>query len=111
MADIHDLRRALQTVKHFGVPALVCINKADVYPVGAREIEAFCRAKGIDGIGLIPFDSAIPEAMVAGETVTAYHPDAPASLALSAVWERVAAVLSETPAGSHDARKNQQRRA
>lgn len=110
VAGMQDLRRALQTVKHFGVSALVCINKADVYPAGAREIEMYCRANGIDGVGLIPFDSAIPEAMVAGEAVTAYHPEAPASLALSAVWERVVAALSETPAGSHDARVAQQRR-
>ena len=102
VADIQDLRRAMQTVQHFGVPALVCINKADVYPDGAREIEAYCGEYGIDGVGPIPFDSAVPGAMVAGEAVTAYRPHAPASLALSAVWEQVLAVLSEAPAGSHD---------
>jgi MinD superfamily P-loop ATPase len=31
VAGIHDLLRALQTLQHFGVPALVCINKADVW--------------------------------------------------------------------------------
>jgi MinD superfamily P-loop ATPase len=111
LAGIHDLRRALQTLQHFGVPALVCINKADVYPVGAREIEAYCRASGIDGVGRIPFDPAVPSAMIAGEAVTAYSPDAPASLALSAVWERVVAVLSETPPGSHDDCDDQRRDA
>ena len=44
VAGIHDLRRTLETVQHFGVPALVCINKADLYPAGVQEIEAYCRS-------------------------------------------------------------------
>lgn len=111
VAGIHDLRRALQTLQHFGVPALVCINKADVYPVGAREIEAYCRENRIDGVGRIPFDPAVPGAMVAGEAVTAYRPDALASLAISDVWERIVAVLSVTAAGPHDPCDDQRRHA
>lgn len=98
LAGIHDLRRALQTVQHFGVPALVCINKADIYPAGAQEIEAYCRANGIAMVGRIPFDLTIASAMVAGEAVTAYCPDAPASLALTDLWERVLSALMEPPA-------------
>ncbi len=30
VSGIHDLERALGTVNHFGVPAMVCINKADL---------------------------------------------------------------------------------
>jgi MinD superfamily P-loop ATPase len=33
VSGIHDLERALGTVNHFGVPALVCINKADLSPL------------------------------------------------------------------------------
>ncbi len=102
VAGIHDLRRALQTVQHFGVPALVCINKADVYPTGARDIEAYCSANGIATVGQIPFDLTIASAMVAGEAVTAYRPDAPASLALTDLWERVLAVLMDRPAQTDD---------
>ena len=97
VAGIHDLLRALQTVQHFGVPALVCINKADLYPVGVREIEAYCRTSGIATVGRIPFDLTVASAMVAGEAVTAFRPDCPASLALSAVWERVVSFLMEHP--------------
>ncbi|MEJ2556968.1 MAG: ATP-binding protein, partial [Anaerolineae bacterium] len=38
-AGIHDLERVLQTTEHFNLPALVCINKADLYPAGAGSIE------------------------------------------------------------------------
>lgn len=97
VSGIQDLRRALKTVQHFGVPALVCINKADLYPAGAQAIEADCQANGIVTVGHIPFDPTITRAMVAGEAVTVYRPDAPASLALSAVWERLLSALVQEP--------------
>ena len=87
-AGVHDMRRVLQTVQHFGVPALVCVNKADLYPDATEEIELFCRGNGIQVVGRIPFDLRVPRAMVQGEPVTAFCPDAPASLAISAVWEQ-----------------------
>ena len=71
----------------------MCINKADVYPDGAAQIEVYCREHAIEMIGRIPFDPTVTEAMVNGEPVTAYRPDAPASRAMRAMWERVAARL------------------
>jgi MinD superfamily P-loop ATPase len=92
-AGIHDMDRVLATTAHFRVPTLVCINKADIYPDGAAQIEAYCRSAGIRVIGHIPFDGEVTEAMVNGEPVTAYRPDAPASLALAAVWRALRASL------------------
>jgi MinD superfamily P-loop ATPase len=93
IAGVHDMRRALQTVQHFGVRALVCINKADLYQAGAEEIESFCKINGIETVGRIPFDLTVAGAMVRGEAVTAYEPGAPASRAISLIWERVLASL------------------
>lgn len=92
-AGIHDMRRVLETTAHFSVPALVCINKADIYPKGAAEIEEFCHEQGIQVVGKIPFDPAVTESMVQGQPVTAYRPAAPASLALSDIWAEVASKL------------------
>lgn len=97
VSGVHDMQRALETLRHFGVRALVCINKADVYPAGADEIEAFCRGSGIETVGRIPFDLTVASAMVAGEAVTAFQPEAPASLAIRQVWERVVHSLLEQP--------------
>jgi len=96
VAGVHDMRRILQTVQHFGVHAVVCINKADIYPAGADDIEAFCRESGIGTVGRIPFDLTVARAMVAGEAVTAFQPDAPASLAIAVIWERVIPSLLES---------------
>jgi MinD superfamily P-loop ATPase len=93
-AGIHDLERAVQTTAHFRIPTLVCINKADVFPAGAAQIEAYCREHAIEMIGRIPFDATVTEAMVQGEPVTAYCSDAPASQAMRDIWQCVAAHLN-----------------
>jgi MinD superfamily P-loop ATPase len=88
-AGIHDMARVLATTEHFGVPALVLINKADLYPPGTAEIEAYCDRKGLSVIGRLPFDTVVTAAMVQGQPVTAFNPDSPVSQALRAAWERV----------------------
>jgi MinD superfamily P-loop ATPase len=93
-AGIHDMRRALETTAHFRVESLVCINKADIYPAGAEQIDAYCREHGVEMVGRIPFDATVTEAMVHGEPVTAYRPAAPASQAMRDIWQRVAAHLN-----------------
>ncbi len=88
-----DLERALATVTHFGIPALVCINKADIHPEGADAIEARAAARGVPIIGRLPFDLSMAEALAAGRPVTRHRPEAPASLALSSLWQTLQAHL------------------
>ena len=91
------MRRVLQTTDHFGVKALVCINKADIHPQGAAEIEAFCQEEGLLLVGQIPFDLTVTTAMVHGQTVTSFSPESPASLAIQEIWKNVIAVLLGEP--------------
>jgi len=93
MAGMHDMRRALQTTKHFGIQSLVCVNKSDLYPKGTAEIETYCCEHQVEMVGQIPFDAAITMAMMQGEPVTRYRPDASASHAISTVWDCVKEVL------------------
>ena len=96
-AGIHDMGRALETTSHFHIPVMVVINKADIFPAGAQEIEAHCREHSIELIGKIPFDDAVTQAMLNGEPVTAFHPKSPASRELTAVWRNVVNSLSIQP--------------
>ena len=100
VAGVHDLKRILQTTTHFRIPALVVVNKADIYPQGAAEIVVACAELGVELIGQIPFDPTVTEAMLKGEPVTAYRADAPASQALAAIWQIVSGRLIST-GGSH----------
>ncbi len=94
VAGIHDLARALETTAHFRIPALVLINKADIYPEGSAQIETMCAEMGVEVIGSIPFDPAVTTAMINGEPVTAYLPQAPASQAMRAAWQTVESRLN-----------------
>ncbi len=95
VAGTHDMQRVLETVNHFGVQAMVCINKADLYPEGTAAIEAFCRENNLPVAGHIPFDKTVTDAMVQGWPVTAFAPDAPASRALREIWQKVWQQLQE----------------
>ena len=88
VSGIHDLKRILATTDHFGVPALVCINKVDINPRRADEIRAFCEGRGTEVAVEIPFDRAVPEAMVSGIPVTEYG-DGLASNAIEKLWQIV----------------------
>ena len=74
---------------HFRIPALVVINKADIYPQGVVEIEAACAELEVELIGQIPFDLTVTEAIVHSEPVTAYEPGSPASKAIGQIWKAV----------------------
>jgi MinD superfamily P-loop ATPase len=95
VSGVHDMRRALETLKHFGVRALVCVNKADICQAETDEIESYCRQQGVETVGRIPFDLSITNAMVAGMAVTAFQPEAPSSVAIARIWERVVSSLQE----------------
>jgi len=92
-SGVHDMKRIVETAAHFRIPALVVINKADIYPEGTHKIEAFCQESALDMIGHIPFDETVTLAMMNGEPVTAYRPDASASQAMAHVWRSVASRL------------------
>ncbi|MGD9504329.1 MAG: ATP-binding protein [Syntrophobacteraceae bacterium] len=84
----HDLKRIVELAAHFRVPTLVCVNKADIYPEAAHEIEVFAEEKGCVFVGRIPFDNAFTEAQVKGETIVEYK-DGPGKKAISKLWEEV----------------------
>jgi MinD superfamily P-loop ATPase len=93
VSGIHDLERALGTVTHFRVPALVLINKADVNPAHTASIEAYCQEQGIEVVGELPFDTVVTEAMVQGEPVTAFQPEGEMAAVLGEAWSRIRAWL------------------
>jgi MinD superfamily P-loop ATPase len=102
VAGVHDLKRILKTTTHFRIPTLVVVNKTDIYPQGAVKIVTACAKLGVEVIGQVPFDPDVTEAMLNGEPVTAYQPEALSSQALRAIWKIVSDRL--VPSGVPHAR-------
>ncbi len=87
LAGLHDLKRIYETLKHFKIPSVLCINKADLYPQGSLEIQEFARQENIKVMGEIPFDTHVQTAVRMGTQVTREFPDAPASQIIRKIWQ------------------------
>jgi len=94
VAGVHDLERVLATTRHFGVQALVVVNKFDINPERTDEIAAFCNEQDVPVAGRIPYDDVVTEAMVRGQPVTAFA-NGPVSQSLHRIWDRLERHLSE----------------
>ena len=81
VSGVHDLERVLQLVAHFGVPAAIVINKADLNAEQAARIESLAAARGATILGRIPFDRTVNDALMAGKTVVDFG-DSPARTAI-----------------------------
>ncbi|MBN1247162.1 MAG: ATP-binding protein [Anaerolineae bacterium] len=97
LSGVHDLRRVLDLVAHFDVPAAVMVNKADLSGPRTQEIRAFCRERHIPLVGEIPYDTVVTEAMVQGVPVTEFT-DGPVTQVLSESWTIISDILMQTEA-------------
>ena len=93
VSGIHDLERIIQTLDHFNIPKVVCINKADIFPEGTQAITELTEAIGLTIIGRIPFDPLLPKSIVNGQPITKFAPQSPAALAIKEIWRRLKDIL------------------
>ncbi|MGD9116377.1 MAG: ATP-binding protein [Dehalococcoidia bacterium] len=93
LSGIHDLERVLGVCRHFGVPALVCINKYNINEENARRIEEYCRQQGVKVAARIPFDNVATEAVVRGVPVVEYSHN-PISQQIELLWQNIADLLA-----------------
>ena len=92
LSGLHDLGRALDVCRHFGVPAVVCINRYDLHPAGAQDIERECQSRGIPLAGCIPYDPIFTEAIGCGKPLVEFA-DGEVSEAVRKVWHGVTQCL------------------
>jgi len=88
LSGMYDLERVLGVCHHFGVTALVCINKYDLNEDNTRRIENYCQKQGVGAISRIPFDTVVTEAMVRGLPVVEYSQDR-VSQEVKKLWQSV----------------------
>ncbi|MFO7998872.1 MAG: ATP-binding protein [Bacteroidales bacterium] len=89
LTGLHDLKRVHEMVSAFSLKAWVIINKADLNPVMASQIEDFCVANGITLAGQLPFDPLVVEAMVQCKSITEWAPEADISKEIIGIWRTI----------------------
>ena len=72
LSAIHDLERILGVTDHFNIPSVVCINKSDINKENTQKIKDYCKDNDISVVGLLPYDTAVTDAMVQEKTVIEY---------------------------------------
>jgi MinD superfamily P-loop ATPase len=93
VSGVHDMERVMKLAAHFGVPAVVVINKADLNAEQAQRIAEIAGEHGSRVIGRIPFDRAVNDALIAGKTVIE-HGDGEAAEAIREIWRRLQEILA-----------------
>jgi MinD superfamily P-loop ATPase len=90
LSGLHDLERILQVAQHFGITAIVCINKSDIAPELADEIRNRCQNAGIEVVADIPFYEEVVNSLRRGQPpIGNVPPEA------EEAFERLAAAVSE----------------
>lgn len=90
-SGLHDLERVLKLCAHFRIRACVIINKCDLNPQKAQEIESLCLAGGHEVVASLPHDEIMFEAMLQGRAVTEM-PGTPFTGILRNAWRRIASL-------------------
>ena len=94
VSGVHDMERVLDLAAHFGVPALVIMNKADLNTEQAARIDDIAKQRGSRVIARIPFDRAVNDALMAGRTVI-HHGESAAAEAIKDAWGEVQSALRD----------------
>jgi len=98
LSGMHDLDRVLGVCRHFGVPALVCINKHDLNEENTRQIESNCLNQGVQIAGKVPFDNVITESIVQGVPVVEYSKGR-VTEEIEKMWRTLSAMLGNGSKG------------
>lgn len=92
LSGMHDLERILDVCRHFGVPALVVINKYDLNEENTRQLEINCLRQGVEVAGRIRFDNVVTQSIVQGIPVVEYS-DCGVSQDIKGVWSNITIML------------------
>lgn len=89
----HGSGRVIELVEHFGLAACLCVNKWDLNPELADQIEREAAERGIAVLTRIRYDRAVTDAQIELRTVVE-HTQEGVGADLCELWESVAALLA-----------------
>jgi MinD superfamily P-loop ATPase len=88
LSAIHDLERILGVAHHFGIPAVVCINKYDINLDNTEKIEQYCKENNIGIVGKLPYDTVITRAMIHEQSLIEFS-DGKLSHEIHEMWNTI----------------------
>jgi MinD superfamily P-loop ATPase len=91
MSGLHDLKRAIELIGHFSIPAGLIINKADLNEEITDETKSYAKEQGIELLAQIPYNENFVKALTQAKTIVEYDRELKKTVieAWDAVRERV----------------------
>jgi MinD superfamily P-loop ATPase len=98
-SGLHDLQRVADLAKHFDIPGRVCVNKWDLNPEMALEIEHCAARRNLPVVGRVRYDPLITQAQIHGLSIVEHRNDGAAN-DIRRMWETL--YEASPPAGFQD---------
>ncbi|MCK4871128.1 MAG: ATP-binding protein [Phycisphaerales bacterium] len=95
LSGLHDLQRVAELTQHFGIETLVCINKWDLNPSIALEIERQAGQRHLEVTGRVRYDRTVTEAQLRRSSVVEINQDGAAD-DIRQVWASVRHTLASS---------------
>jgi len=99
-SSLHDLERVEDLCRHFGIDAVVAINKWDINPSLTEQIESQAKARHLPSAGRVRYDPSVSEAQNWRKSVVEYDPAAGVSQDLRSLWDTVQSRLRQRQSAS-----------
>jgi len=93
-ASLSDLSRIHRLARHFRIPSMLVINKADLNEYYRERLIEYAREWNIDYLGDIPYDDNVPRSLSALKPLIKAYPDTPAVKAILEIGDMVAERLA-----------------
>ena len=94
ISGIHDMIRVLELANHFGIPAVVAVNKADLNLEQTHKIKEIALQHKSQVIAEIPFDIHVVQALMQGKTIIKYGKGT-AIIAIHQLWNALKVKLKQ----------------
>jgi MinD superfamily P-loop ATPase len=94
VSGLHDLQRVVELAKGFGRPLAVCINRWDINPDMAAEIEKRCVEWGAPVVARLDYDPGVARAQTDGKSIIEYG-RSPVARQIAEMWDSIQAMLME----------------
>lgn len=99
LSGAHDLKRLMTLTSHFQIPTYLCVNKWDIHPEQAEQMEKEARTRGVKPLGRIGYDKSMTTAQIQGRAVVELE-DSPAAAQVRDLWNNIHTILETLPDAS-----------
>jgi MinD superfamily P-loop ATPase len=95
VSGMHDLKRIHELTKHFGIPAGIVINKADINHQVSQDIEKFAKENNIPVLGKLPYNMLFTDAQQHEQTLLEYAGDTQIAKQIRVIWKTILENINE----------------